>query len=164
MIENKIASSGLVVIDLEVFLPKQVLTLDLKQFLFKELILKEKDFREALKNFDWSIFENQYTAIYCSVDAIIPHWAYILPLVYLTPLKAKCFVGNETQAIQHFLIENINLIHAQDFADQKIIIKGCGSNKVHHGAYHAMAQKLLPVVQSLMYGEPCSTVPVYKRK
>ncbi|MGL4347303.1 MAG: DUF2480 family protein [Chitinophagaceae bacterium] len=163
MIENKIASSKLIVLDLEDFLPKKILTIDLKQFLFKELILKEKDFREALKSFDWANFENQYTAIYCSVDAVIPHWAYILPLVYLTPLKARCVVGNEATAMQHFLIENINHIENQHFTNEKVIIKGCGKEHIHSGAYTAIAQKLLPVVQSLMYGEPCSTVPIYKK-
>jgi len=164
-IVNKIANSGLITLDLEAYLPKEEsVTFDLKDHLFMGLILKEKDFREGLKNLDWSVYQNKNVAVYCSVDAIIPSWAYMLVATYLQPIVNDMYVGTEAEMQKHFLIKNISSIDANEFAGQRIVVKGCGDVTIESFAYAEITKKLLPVVKSIMYGEPCSTVPVYKSK
>ncbi len=164
-IVNKIANSGLVTIDLENYLPSEAIaTFDLKEHLFMGLILKEKDFREALKNLDWSVYQDQCVAITCSADAIIPAWAYMLVVTYLKYVAKDSYVGTAAEMQKHLFLKNIEAINTSEFADARIVIKGCGDKTIESFAYAGITKVLLPVVKSIMYGEPCSTVPVYKKK
>ena len=161
---NKVAESGIISIDLEAYLPKDPAGLfDLKEYLFMELILKEKDFREAIKKIDWTIYEGKNVAVTCSVDAIIPVWAYMLVAGYLQPFAKAIIVGNETQLKEQLLLQNIAAIDIIEFADKRIVVKGCGEEHIGEAAYLAITQKLRPVAKSIMYGEPCSTVPIFKK-
>ena len=165
MIINKVAGSGLVTLDLEKYMPgNDLVVFDLKDHLFMGLILKEKDFREALKNMDWLPYENKYVAITCSVDAVIPVWAYMLVTSYLQPIAKDVYLGTEAEFRKHLFLKNIANIETDQFRDQRIVIKGCGDVPVDNYAYAAVTKTLLPVAKSIMYGEPCSTVPVYKKK
>jgi hypothetical protein len=162
-IVNKVASSGLITIDLANYLPKEEIVLfDLKEYLFMGLILKEKDFREALKNLDWSVYQGKAVAITCSADAIIPAWAYMLVVTYLRNVTSDSYVGTIAEMGKHLLVKNIASIDVSDFANQRVVIKGCGDAAIEAFAYAEITKVLLPVVKSIMYGEPCSTVPVYK--
>lgn len=164
-IVNKIANSGLITIDLEKYLPgENVATFDLKDHLFMELILKEKDFREALKNLDWSVYQDKYVAITCSADAIIPAWAYMLVVTYLDGVAKDSYVGTAEEMQKHLFLKNIGAIDVNEFTDQRIVVKGCGDVNIESFAYAEITKVLLPVVKSIMYGEPCSTVPVFKKK
>ena len=165
LIVNKVAGSGLVTLDLEKYMPENgIVTFDLKDHLFMGLILKEKDFREALKNMDWLPYQNKYVAITCSVDAVIPVWAYMLVTTYLQPIAKDVYLGTETEFQKHLFLKNISNIETEQFRDQRIVVKGCGEVPVDNYAYAAVTKILLPVAKSIMYGEPCSTVPVYKKK
>lgn len=162
---NKVAAAGLLSLDLEQFLPQAPLAFfDLKDHLFMGLILKEKDFREALKAKDWSDYAGKYVAVGCSADAIIPVWAYMLVTSYLQPVARAVFVGSEAELYKYIVQQNIDAVNAADYEGQRVVVKGCGDVAIEPYAYAAITQKLLPVAQSVMYGEPCSTVPVYKRK
>lgn len=162
---NKVANSGLITLDLENYLPKgEMATFDLRDFLFMGLILKEKDYREALKNADWSGYRDKYVAIVCTADAIIPVWAYMLAATYLEPIAKDLFVGSEAEMQKHLFLKNIEAIDTAEFAGERIVVKGCGDVNIDNYAYAAITKRLRPVVRSIMYGEPCSTVPVYKMK
>jgi hypothetical protein len=162
---NKVAASGILTLDLEKYLPAdEIVTFDLKEYLFMGLILKEKDFREALKNADWTPYTNKYVAITCSVDAIIPVWAYMLAAMYLQPVAKDLFTGTAAEMQKHLLLKNIAAIEVAAYADQRVVIKGCGDVPIEAFAYAEITKHLRPVVKSIMYGEPCSTVPVYKKK
>jgi hypothetical protein len=162
-IVNKIANSGLITIDLEKYLPQgEIVTFDLKDHLFMGLILKEKDFREALKNIDWSLYKDKYVAITCSADAIIPAWAYMLVVTYLHNRARDVYAGTSSEMQKHLLTKNIAAIDVGEFAGLRIVVKGCGDVNIESFAYAEITKVLLPVVKSIMYGEPCSTVPVYK--
>ena len=164
-IVNKVASSGLITLNLEEYLPKEeMVVFDLKDHLFMGLILKEKDFREALKNGDWSVYSNKNVAIICSVDAIIPLWAYMLVTSYLQPFAKNIYVGTEEEMQKHLFLQNIAAINVEDLKEQRIVVKGCGDIQIGSFAYAEITRVLLPHVKSIMYGEPCSTVPIYKRK
>jgi hypothetical protein len=165
LLVNKVAASGLLTLDLEAYLPKDpIVSFDLKDHLFMGLILKEKDFREALKAKDWSEYAGKHVAVVCSVDAIIPVWAYMLVTSYLQPVAKEVFVGSEAELYKHIVLRNIEAVNAADYDGQRVVVKGCGDVAIDPYAYAAITQKLLPVVKSVMYGEPCSTVPVYKKK
>ena len=162
---NKVAESGLITIDLEKYLPKEEqVVFDLKEYLFMEMILKEKEFREQLKNTDWEKYMNKNIAITCSADAIIPVWAYMLVATYLEPVAKEIIMGDLQELKKSLFIKNINTIDINDFQDKRIVIKGCGETPIADFAYMEITKKLRPVVKSIMYGEPCSTVPVYKKK
>jgi len=163
---NKVAESGLITIDLENYLPKKesIAVFDLKDFLFMGLILKEKDFREALKQQDWEKYRNKNVAITCTTDAIIPVWAYMLVTTYLQPVAKETIVGDEKEIYKTVFLKNISSIHESEFTDKRIVLKGCGETPIDDFAYAEATRKLLPVAKSIMYGEPCSTVPVYKKK
>lgn len=163
---NKVAESGLVTIDLEKYLPvkEETIVFDLKDFLFMGMILKEKDFREALKQHNWEQYRNKNVAISCSADAIIPVWAYMLVTAYLQPVAKQTMVGNEQELNKSIFLRNISSINASEFADKRIVLKGCGETLIDDFAYAEATRVLLPVAKSIMYGEPCSTVPVYKKK
>lgn len=164
-IVNKVANSGLITIDLEKYLPQgEIVTFDLKDHLFMGLILKEKDFREALKNMDWSPYQDKYVAITCSADAIIPAWAYMLVVTYLQNTAKDVYAGTSSEMQKQLLLKNISAIDANEFAGQRIVVKGCGDVNIESFAYAEITKVLVPVVKSIMYGEPCSTVPVFKSK
>ena len=162
---TKVAESGIITIDLEQFYPADpVVVFDLKDYLFMGLILKEKDFREALKNLDTSGYRDKIVAITCSADAIIPIWAYMLVAGLLQPVARTIVYGNEEKAIRETWIKQIAGIRPEDYADKRVVIKGCGERPIPEEAYVTATALLRPVVKSIMYGEPCSTVPVYKKK
>lgn len=162
---NKVAESGIVTLDLEV-LGKNAdwIVFDLKPFLFMELILKEKDFREALKNHDWTVYQGKAVAVFCSADAIIPMWAYMLIGSYLSGVAAQVYFGEPAFAKQQFLLQQVLNLPEEHYRNQRVVIKGCGDEPVGEAVYLAATVKLKPVVKSLMYGEPCSTVPIFKQK
>ena len=165
IIINKVAESALTSLDLEEYYPKgETAVFDLKDHLFMGLILKEKDFRTALQTFDWEQFRNKNVAITCSVDAIIPMWAYMLVASYLTPVAKEVVFGEEKNILNTLLVRNISQIKGEDYSDKRVVVKGCGDVPIPEAAYVEITNKLRPFVKSLMYGEPCSTVPIYKRK
>ncbi|MGV3527787.1 MAG: DUF2480 family protein [Flavisolibacter sp.] len=163
-IVNKVSSSGLVTINLEDLLPAPPVVFDLKDHLFMGLILKEKEFRQALKETDWSVYKEKEVAITCTADAIIPVWAYMLVTTYLQPVAKYVSVGTAEDVQRQLFLKNINALNADEFKDQRVVIKGCGDKEVGNFAYAEITRLLVPHVRSIMYGEPCSTVPVYKRK
>lgn len=165
-IVNRVTESGIITLDLAVYIPKEedILVFDLKPFLFREMILKEKDYRAALQTYDWSVYEGKHVAILCSVDAIIPVWAFMLAATYIEPVAASVFLCGKEELKNHLLQKAINQIDVNEYMDKRIVIKGCGETPIPDFAYVAITEKLRPVVKSLMYGEPCSTVPIYKKR
>ena len=131
---------------------------------YEEMILKEKDFREFLKNHDWSIYEGKNVAIICSEDAIIPTWAYMLLALKLSPFANAVVYGNLEQLEDKLYFDAIAKINPLDYADARVVVKGCSKVPVPTSAYVEITQKLMPHAKSLMFGEPCSTVPLYKKK
>jgi hypothetical protein len=164
-LRNKVAESGIITLNLENYFPKEeICTFDIKDFLFMEMLLKEKEFRSSLENHDWEQYRNKQVALFCSTDAIIPMWAYMLIASRLSSIASLVFEGTKEELFKKLFIENIGAINANEFEDKRVVIKGCGEKEVLPYAYTAITNRLLPVVKSLMYGEPCSTVPVYKKK
>ena len=163
-IVNKVAKSGLVNIDLAEYAPQnEHAEFDLKDLLWQELVLKEKDFRAFVKDHDWSQYEQKNVAIYCSVDAIVPDWAFMLVASALAPFASRTYVGTPQEMVSVLFNERISKIDPEEFRDTRIVVKGCGDVKIPTSAFVELVNKLQPVVKSIMYGEPCSTVPVYKR-
>ena len=161
---NKVSESGLVTIDLEEFYPKaETAVFDMKDHLFMGLILKEKEFREALKALDPLPYKNKNVAITCTADAVIPMWAYMLAASYLEPFALEIVFGTPGFLHQTLFLQNIAKIDTANFTDKRVVIKGCGELPVSETAYVAITKLLRPVVKSIMYGEPCSTVPIYKK-
>lgn len=161
---NKVAESGIVTLNLEAYYPRdEIAVFDMKDYLFMGLILKEKDFREALKIADLSLFTNKIVALTCSADAIIPMWAYMLAASALQPTVKDIIYGNEELVLQMLLLKNIALIDIEEYADKRVVIKGCGELPVTESAYVEITKLLRPHAKSIMYGEPCSTVPVFKK-
>ena len=162
---NKVAQSQLVSLDLEQFYPKEEIAIfDLKPFLFMELILKEKDFRTALQEKDWSEYNNKIVGVTCSADAVIPVWAYMLVATYLEPVATDVIMGDEKKVTEQILLKKIQAIDINQYADKRVVIKGCGEIAIGEFAYMEITKRLRPVAKSIMYGEPCSTVPVYKKR
>lgn len=161
---NKVAQSGIITIDLEEFYPKdERVLLDIKDQLFQGLILREKDFREFVKNEDWSKYNNKFIAITCTTDAIVPTWAYMLLAIHLQPFAKKIVFGNLETLETIIYQELLSTINIHDYTDARIVIKGCGSLPIPIAAYVELTRLLTPVAKSIMYGEPCSTVPLYKK-
>jgi hypothetical protein len=164
-IVNKVAESGLITLDLEEFYPKEeIVAFDLKEYLFMGMILKEKDFRAALQGLTWGDYKDRLVALYCSADAIIPLWAYMLVSANLSGIARKVFAGTPDEMRKQVFIENIRAINADEYIDKRVVIKGCGDLEVGEFAYVEISNKLTPVVRSLMFGEACSAVPVFKKK
>ena len=162
---NKVAQSQLLSLDLEAYYPKEeIAVFDLKPFLFMELILKEKDFRNALQNTDWSQYRDRIVGVTCSADAVIPVWAYMLVASCLGPVAREIIMGDEKKVIEQVLLKKLQDIDLTEFADKRIVIKGCGDLPIPESVYMEITRRLVPVAKSIMYGEPCSTVPVYKKK
>ena len=165
LFNNKVAESGILSIDLASLLPSnEIIVFDIKPYLFMELILKEKEFRAALLTTDWTIYQDKVVGIICSDDAIIPMWANMLIVSALNPFAKAVYFGNENKVREQQLLESIGSLNINEYNDQRVVIKGCGDTPIGESAYIAITQKLRPVVKSIMYGEPCSTVPVYKKK
>ena len=161
---NKVSESGIITLDLEDFYPKEeTAVFDMKDHLFMGLILKEKDFRETMKNLDLAPYKDKNIALTCSADAIIPVWAYMLAASYLQPVAKEIIFGDAVFLHKILFLNNIANINAEDYRDQRVVIKGCGELAISETAYVAITNQLRPVVKSIMYGEPCSTVPVYKK-
>ena len=162
---NLVANSSLLQVDLEDWYPKgERLGFDLAEFLYEGLILKELEFRSALKIYNWEKYQDQFVGVYCSADAIVPTWAFMLASQYLTG-KAASVYFTEPGKINDFLYQQIiDKLDIEIYRDQKVIVKGCSKFPVPVSAYVAITSKLAPVVQSLMFGEACSNVPLYKRK
>jgi hypothetical protein len=165
MLVNKVAQSGLIVLDLEDYFSEgPVAELDISQFLFKGLILREKEFRQALKSYEWQSYAGRHVALWCSTDAIIPHWAFMLATSYLLGIAATINFGRPEDVEEILLINRVNRINIETYRDERVIIKGCGKLDKSGKAYVEITKLLQPVVKSLMFGEPCSTVPVFKKK
>lgn len=165
VINNKVSESALVTLNLEEYFPSGEMALfDMKDYLFMGLILKEKEFREALKILDLSQYANKSVAVGCSADAIIPIWAYMLVASYLQPVASELAFGTVEELANQLLLKNIAKINPGDFADKRVVIKGCGELPVGESAYLEATKLLRPVAKSIMYGEPCSTVPIFKKK
>jgi len=165
IIVNKVAESGIMTLDLAPYIPEadSFADFDLKPFLFRELILREKDYRTALQTFDWSSYEGKNVAIFCSVDAIIPMWAYMLASAYLQPVAQSIYFGTQQEMKKWLVSKNIGQIDIAEYNDKRVVLKGCGDTPIPEMAYIAATERLRPIVKSLMYGEPCSTVPIYKK-
>lgn len=163
-IVNKVAGSGLITIDLGDMYPAgERVLIDIKDQLFQELILREKDFREYIKTHDWSQYSEKYVALTCSADAIIPDWAWMLLASALAPFAKKIVFGT-TELLETVLFDELlSAFDIEQYRDARIVIKGCGDKPVPKTAYIELTKKLQPVAKSIMYGEPCSTVPVYKK-
>lgn len=162
---NRVAQSGIITINLEHYYPKEDFAVfDLKDHLYMEMILKEKDFRQALKETDWSIYRGKILLIICSTDAIIPMWAYMLVSSNAADHAAATYVGNLEAYLTHHYQEVISDLSMSEYQDKRIVIKGCSNQPVPAGAYQALTRALQPMALSIMFGEPCSMVPIWKRK
>ncbi|MDB4252151.1 DUF2480 family protein [Flavobacteriaceae bacterium] len=162
---NKVSNSKLINIDLEEFYPDgERVLFDIKDWLFEGIILKEKDFRASVKNHNWSGYKNDCVALTCSEDAIIPSWAYLLLASELAVYAKKVVVGNLELLETVLFLEVIQNLNIEPFKDKPIIIKGCAQKPIPPSAFTMLIQKLQPIAKTIMYGEACSTVPLYKRK
>jgi hypothetical protein len=164
-IVNKVAQSGLVTIDPAVFYPSgDRVVYDIKDNLYMELILREKDFREFVKTHDWTQYLDKCVALTCSADAIVPAWAYMLLANKMAPYAAEIVFGDAAVLETVLFEKSIANMDVEQYAGQRVVIKGCGDTPVPVSAYVTLTKILTPVVKSLMFGEPCSTVPIYKKK
>jgi len=164
-IVNKVAQSGLIQMDLERMLPKNaILHFDLKDFLWQELVLKEKDFRKAIAELNNGDYQDKIVRVYCSVDAVIPTWAYMLVTARLSGIAHRVFCCSNEEIYSEIAIDFIQHMDTTPYLDGKIIVKGCANIHLDERVYSSLVQKLQPIAKSLMFGEPCSTVPVFKRK
>jgi len=164
-IENKVANSKLQVFDLEDYFPKQeVCSLDIAQFLFEGFILKEKEFRDQLKNFNWEHLNNTYVAIYCSTQAILPAWTFALVASYLSSNSIASIQGSKKEMIVSIYIKKLDSIDFSIYNNLPVILKGCSKKELPQEIYVLATQKLIPFAKSIMFGEACSAVPLFKRK
>ncbi len=162
---NRVANSKLVTFDLEDFYPKgERIQFDISKWLMEGIVLREKDFRAEANSHDWSQYNGCYVALYCSTDAIIPGWAYLLISLHLAPFAAKVIVGSLEDLESILYAEIIQNLDVSEYEDKPVIIKGCAHKPIPDNAYVLLAQKLYPVAMSIMYGEACSSVPLFKRR
>ncbi|NND95524.1 MAG: DUF2480 family protein [Flavobacteriales bacterium] len=163
-IVNKVAQSGIITLDLASFRPEGArVTIDIADHLWQGIALKEKDFRDWIKSVDWSSYQGKHVAIFCSADAVIPSWAYMLLSSHLSPFAATIHYGDESSLEEILFRNSIMEMNFEKYTDERIMLKGCGDS-VPMGSYVYLTNALTPVVKSLMFGEPCSAVPVYKAK
>lgn len=162
---NRVAGSKLVVVDLEDYYPKgKRSVLDIKDWLFQELVLREKDFRTHVQQHDWAQYQDHYVALTCTSDAIVPAWAFMLLTMHLQPYAKSIVIGSLEQLETSIYQDIIQNLDTDSFKDQPLIIKGCANKPVPANAYIMLSQKLRPLAKSIMYGEACSSVPLYKKK
>ncbi len=164
-ITNRVNNSQLITFDLEEYytLGERIL-FDMKDFLFQGVILKEKDFRDAIKNYDWSQYSEKHVAIICSADAIIPTWAFMLLSIALQPYSKRVVFGNLSELESQLFYDSLSQIDWEKYRDKKMIVKGCSKVEVPLSAYVEVTNRLKLVASSIMFGEPCSTVPLFKKK
>lgn len=161
---NRVANSALEVFDLEDYYPNGMRTqIDISQWLFEGILLREKDFREDLKNHNWSQYQNHFVAIHCSTDAIIPAWASILVTTYVSTFAKKTILGTVPELESSLYQDILSQLDYTSYQDKPVIIKGCSKKPVPESAYVLAVQYLQPVAKSIMYGEACSAVPLYKK-
>ncbi len=161
---NRVATSKLKIINLEHFYPSiDIVEFDVRNFLYMDLILKEKEYRAALKEADWSVYQDKAVALHCSSDAIIPTWAFMLVASYLAPVASRVFMGNKEELIEEEFRHRIEQLDYSQYQDELIVIKGCSTKKVPESAYVHLTVRLQTVARSIMFGEACSTVPIYKK-
>jgi hypothetical protein len=161
---NKVASSGLITFNLEDYYPQgERVLIDLKDLLYEGLILREKDFRAYIKEHNWQQYHDKLIAITCSADAVIPTWAYMLLVTALEPFATKIVFGDLNKLEEQLYLDKLCTINLEQFKDEKVVIKGCSNIKVPEAAYLEITRLLRPVAKSIMFGEPCSTVPLYKK-
>lgn len=162
---NKVAQSGLITINPEEFYDAaERVVFDMKDCLFMGLILKEKDFRQFIKEHDWTVYSGKHVAIVCSADAIVPTWAYMLLTSALLPFAKSIFMGTLEELDKYLILQAINAQDWSIYQDQKVVVKGCGELPIPDAAYAEIARRLGAIAKSIMFGEPCSTVPIFKRK
>jgi hypothetical protein len=162
---NKVAQSGLVTLDpAQFYAPGERVVYDIKDNLFHGLMLREKDFREFVKTHDWAQYQDKNVAVTCTADAIVPAWAYMLLANRLAPYAREVVFGDADVLETVLFVKEVARLDVEQYRDQRIVIKGCGDIPVPVSAYVELTQKLTPVAKSLMFGEPCSTVPIYKRR
>jgi len=162
---NKVAQKALVTLDLEELFPKEndIATIDLKDYLFKGLILREADFRTAITATDWSVYKDKFVTIYCSANAIVPMWAYMVISAELAGVAQDVAQASPDHAAEIFLYRQIAQLDMNKFINQRVVVKGCGDRPMSEAAYVQIAAQLAKVARVIMYGEPCSTVPVFKK-
>lgn len=164
-IVNKVAKSGLITFNLEdYYLKGKRVQFDVKSFLWQGIVVKEKEFRKAVKEYNWEQFEGQYVALFCSEDAIIPSWAYMLITVELMEYSNKVILGDLNDLENALYIESLSKLDYSEYSDKRVIVKGCSHYPVPEMAYSYLIQQMKPYTKSLMFGEACSTVPLYKKK
>lgn len=161
---NRVANSKLVTIDLEAYYPEgKRLSLDISQWLYEGIVLREKEFRAAMKAHDWSPYKDAFVSIHCSTDAIIPGWAFMLVSLQLNLVAKKAVVGSQNDLETLIFSEIISDIDPSDYIDKPVIIKGCAHKPIPENAYVLLAQKLQSTAKSILYGEACSSVPLFKK-
>jgi hypothetical protein len=164
-IVNRVAKSSLITFDLEeIYQHGERTQIDIKDQLVDGLVLREKDFRDYVKSTDWSAFDGKLVAIGCSADAIVPTWAFMLLAATLEPHAARVFFGTLDQLEETLFFEKMSEIDWTQYEGAKVVVKGCSKIKVPVSAYVEAVRRLRPITASIMFGEPCSTVPLYKRK
>lgn len=164
-IVNRVEKSGLITVDLEKVIGKlEVHEYDLSIHLFQGLVLKEKDFRKQIKETNWADYEGQNVHIVCSVDAIVPIWAYMLVLSKLEAVTSLTVVGSEDDLKKKLISNKLSELDLSQFENAKIVVKGCGDEEIPLFAYGEVMRLLMPVASSIMFGEPCSTVPLFKKR
>lgn len=164
-IVNKVANSALKVFDLEDYYPDEPrMELDISQWLFHGIVLKEKDFRAYLKEFDWSVYKDTYVAIHCSTDAILPSWAFMLVSSYLQPIVKDIYLGDLHHLEASIYQDILSKLDFSEYLNLPVIIKGCAKKPIPEEAYVLATQKLMPFARSIMFGEACSAVPIFKNK
>ena len=161
---NRVSQSGIISIDLDEYFPASpIIEFDIKDWLWQGLILKESDFREKLETFDWAQYNDSVVTIFCSADAIVPYWAYMLIATHLQPYAREIAYGSREQYLSTYYHTALGKLIPENFKDKRVVIKGCGDKPVPVSAYVEITRILTPFARSIMYGEPCSTVPVFKR-
>ena len=162
---NKVEKSGLITLDLSELIPKsEVAIIDLKDNLYEGMVLREKDFRLFVKETNWEQFSKKDVGILCSADAIIPNWAYMLVVSRLTPYARSITFGDKKMIFSELIKKSLEKISPENYEGKKVVVKGCGDLEYPEVAYTEIAKLLMPHVQTMMFGEPCSTVPIYKKK
>ncbi|MDG1756708.1 MAG: DUF2480 family protein [Bacteroidia bacterium] len=164
-IVNRVEASGIITLDLEELIPDRTRSyIDIKDQLFKGLILREKDFRSWVKQHDWSQYNNHDVAVYCSADAVVPTWAYMLIATAISPITSSIYFTQPDNLSAMIAERAVSKIDPLQYSDSRVVIKGCGNRDISNHAYVMLTSKLTSVAKSVMFGEPCSTVPVYKKR
>ena len=161
---NRVAKSPIVSLDIADYFSDDIEVIDIKPWLFQGLLLKEQEFRTSLAAHDWNIYSDKVVAVYCSADAIVPQWAYMLIASYLDSLCTDYFFGSKEEVEEASLLKNIASSSFEYCRDKPVIVKGCGNRPIPNSAYMAMVKKIKPLAKNIMFGEACSSVPIFKKK